>query len=305
MCHEWDGDLNPAIQHRPDLLGDFRKIFEPQWNTAIENIAAGNISANDKFVLAAYMSHMMVCTLGWRRIAETMCAQQAAGYFSFSKRMNEKHGLKDELLAEGVEMMERGALKLEANAEYIKALITRQLLTYACLTYNLDWVLIENDTELPFLTSDNPVALDYSGKPGAPVTRMLPITPKLCVSLTYDPVRADRLDIRDVPRIMHSPPQGMVTRAKAKTAGVRALNRLIVQCAENLVFASQANTGSDELVKKYGKYRVEAEYVEIEVKGEPDAESANPSVEARRRRSYARALERDCTRLSKLLRLVG
>lgn len=271
VCHEWDGDLNPAIVVRPELLGDFRKIFEPHWNPSIANILVGKISANDKFVASAYMANMMVCTPAWRRVAEAMYAQHAAGYFSFSQRMNEKHGVKDELLAEGVQMLQRGELKLEANADYIKALITRQLLAYACLTYNLDLLLVENSTDIPFLTSDNPVAVDYSGRPGAPVTRMLPITPSLCLSVTYDPAAAGSFDMSEVPRIMKTPPTGIITRAKVKPAGVRTVNRLIAQCAENLVFASRDDTGAAELVKKYGKFRIEADFVELEAKGEPDA----------------------------------
>jgi hypothetical protein len=28
VCHEWDGDLNPLLAP-PQLLGDYRKLFEP------------------------------------------------------------------------------------------------------------------------------------------------------------------------------------------------------------------------------------------------------------------------------------
>jgi hypothetical protein len=40
VCHEWDGDINPILQ-KPDLLGDFRSIFEPFWNLFVASILSG------------------------------------------------------------------------------------------------------------------------------------------------------------------------------------------------------------------------------------------------------------------------
>ena len=57
-------------------------------------------------------------------------------------------------------------------------------------------------------------------------------------------------------------------KVKAKRVGVKFINRLIVQNAENLVFASSEFAGADLLVEKYGKYRVEMDYVEFP--NEPD-----------------------------------
>lgn len=51
VCHEWDGDLNPSVLERSEILGDYRKIFEPNWNPAIEDIVAGKMSATDKFIV--------------------------------------------------------------------------------------------------------------------------------------------------------------------------------------------------------------------------------------------------------------
>lgn len=284
VCHEWDGDLNPAIVIRPELLGDYRKIFEPHWNPSIASILAGKLSANDKFVVSAYMANIMVCTPAWRRVAGDVLAQHAAALAVFQHRMNKKHGIKDELFAGGIEMLQRGEMKIEADADTVKAMITRHLLTYACVTYNLDWLLVENDTEMPFITSDNPVAMDYSGVPGAPVTRVLPITPFLCLSVTYPVGAIEKLDLGDVSRILKTPPAGTIRRAKAKPAAVRFVNRLITECAENLVFASKADASIQELVKTYGKYGMEADYVELEVPGEPDAIYQGTIIRVRERR---------------------
>ncbi len=263
VCREWDGDLNKAIADRPELLGDYRKIFEPGWNPAIQNILAGAISPTDKFVVSAYMANMMVCTPAWRRVGEKMYSQQATGHLMFEQEMKEKHGTADEELDKAVESLKRGDIALSTNPDYIKAIITRHLLVYACLTYNLDWLIMENDTDQPYLTSDNPVAMAFSGRHGDPVTRILPVTPKLCLSVTYDSREANQFDLRDVPRILKTPPRGAITRAKAKPVALREVNRLIVQCAEDFVFSSREDDGARKLTEKYAKFRIDPEFVEF------------------------------------------
>src|SRR4051812_16924823 len=42
VCTEWDGDLNDAFPENPGVLGDFRKIFEPYWNPAVQTILEGS-----------------------------------------------------------------------------------------------------------------------------------------------------------------------------------------------------------------------------------------------------------------------
>ncbi len=169
--------------------------------------------------------------------------------------MKAKRGEQPKELAKAVELLEQGTMKITGDPSYIKGIVTRELLTYACMTYNLDWLIIENDTDQPYLTSDNPVAMSFSGRHGDPVTRLLPVTPKLCLSVVYRRrPPPGRLTPEAVRRIMNTPPLGVVTGAKAKPVAVREINRLVVQCAEELVFSSREDDGARELTKKYGRY---------------------------------------------------
>lgn len=272
VCHEWDGDLNRVIQHDPKLLGDFRKIFEPHWNAAIQNMIAGTVTPTDKLVVAAYMSNIMVCTPAWRRVMQSVWAKEREGSFKFEQAMKAKHGGGDKELMEAARMLERGELKITIDADYIKAKITRLLVDFACVAYSADWLVVQNKTDQPYFASDNPVAMSFSGRHGDPVTRILPITPQLCLSIRFDAVSTHprRLTPEDVKKILQSPPQGQITRAQAKPVGVRLANKLVVQCAEELVFSSRKDEAAVELAKKYKNFRVDAEYVEFAA-DEPDA----------------------------------
>ncbi len=265
VCHEWDGDLNPAfIPHRPELLGDFRKMCEPHWNASIEGLLLGNkISDHDKFAISAYFSNLMTCTPTWRRVGVAMYNRQLADYMSFAKKMKEKHGGQPNLPVEAIEMMERGELTIHTDPDYIKAVVTRHLLEHACMMYNQNWIVLTNNTDQPFITSDNPVAILYSGQIGEPMTRFLPITPRLCLSVTYDISTTKILKTQDHSLDFLKPSIGDVVHEKVTIDEAKYVNRLVAMCAEEMVFSSVKSKGVEVLVNKYGKFGIDIDYVEL------------------------------------------
>jgi hypothetical protein len=239
VCREWDGDLNPLLVKK-ELLGDFRKMFEPHWNAAITALHSRALTPGDKFAISGYFANLMVCTPTWRRIGVTVYNDHAKSFLIFSKQMAEKHGDNLDLPADAIAMLERGELTLEHDPNFIKATTTQALLHYAWLTYHQDWTVIRNTTAQPFITSDNPVAVRQSGNPKDVATRYLPITPDVCLAVRY--VRAN------VPPFAPSMlPMGAVKWVSVTAQGVKSINKLVAQCAEELVFSSKLSTGIGSL----------------------------------------------------------
>jgi hypothetical protein len=145
------------------LLGTFREIFEPWWKESVQAAMEGRLTYHDKFAIAGYMADLMVCTPTWRRIGVSLVNQQTTSYLSFSKRMKVKHGGQPDLPVDAVEALERGEIALDTDQNYPKGLATINLMQYTRAIYKLDWVLLRNNTTEPFVTSDNPVSLNYSG----------------------------------------------------------------------------------------------------------------------------------------------
>ena len=61
VCAESDGDLNPKYFQDPAVLGQFRAIFEPRWDAALEAVEKHKPTIDDKFVIAGYWP------IYWRR----------------------------------------------------------------------------------------------------------------------------------------------------------------------------------------------------------------------------------------------
>src|SRR5664279_1434185 len=68
ICHERNGDIIKGFLSRPNLLGEYRKIFEPVWNLAIKPLRSGRLCPAEKMVIAGYCANLLVCTPTSRRI---------------------------------------------------------------------------------------------------------------------------------------------------------------------------------------------------------------------------------------------
>lgn len=271
VCAEWEGDLNDWFPDNPGMLGDFRKIFEPYWNPAVQTILEGSsIDPSEKFALSGYMANLMVCTPAWRRIGQRLYRQSALVTLKAKNEMLERRGELDPLLKEGLESIDSGLLEITVEPDFIRAKVTQSLMNFACMIYNLDWLVVKNETDHLFITSDNPVAMDFAG-PGTPMRRLLPITPRLCLSVRMDGEQMKRLTPDDMQRVIASSPKGRIYHAQARPQGVRETNKLVVQCADELVFSSAEDSRIRELTRKYAKFWVDIDFMEHREPSEPNA----------------------------------
>lgn len=270
VCHEWNGDINPVLR-QPELLGNYRKYFEPHWNASTANIVSGKIVAHDKWAISGYMANLMACIPAWHRVDVRAGGKMAEAMVRNSVELRKKHGeVISEPLEWGLACLKNGQMKVAVDPDGIKASATNDLIQYAWLSYNLDWVIIKNETEQPFITSDNPFAYEWSGEFNAPVRRYLPITPQYCICIVFDPdCRDDRVL---TPQLLEEGltrgPAGGVRGANARPVEVREINKLMVQCAEEQVFSSESIENLPSVIQKYGQYRLEAEFFEVSMPGQ-------------------------------------
>jgi len=221
------------------------------------------LTPSDKLAVAGYFANLMVCTPAWRRIGVTIYNDNARSFLISAKNMVQKHGGDHDVPVDEIEMLERGEITIEHDPNYIKATVTQDLMKYAWSTYHQDWTIIQNATGHPFITSDNPVAIQTSTNAVGPMTRYLPITPSLCLSVRYGPSKLPPIN----PTM---PPRGAVKWETISEQGAKLINKLVAQCAEDLVFSSAASTGIEALIKKCATFRVEAEFFQLPA-NEPDA----------------------------------
>jgi len=131
---------------------------------------------------------------------------------------------------------------------------------HAWQLYNADWIVIRNDSETDFITSDNPVAFDdpgpwHGGEGGLP--RYLTLTPHLCLYGLMDP-RAPH----DEPDFTRQP-RGIIRRGSIPLHGVERVNRAVARCAEELVISSSKRPAVEALVAECARFKVDVEFIDL------------------------------------------
>lgn len=266
VCREWDGDINEEwITSRPELRGDFRKIAEPNYNPALAALIKGEPSPTDRFVISAMAATLMTCTPAWTRVTAKVTDQQATGFAIAAHDLAKAAGHEPELPADAVEALRSGEVVLKTDEKYVGSRNTVQLLRQTRTIYDQDWVVLRNPTDEPFITSDNPLTFTKAA-PAAPAVRFLPLTPAACLEVTF--TRIPRRQDDDAEQFdFTSPPRGVVRYAQLGRQGVKAINRLTAQCAEDLVLTTRPSAGIRRLVEKYAKWGLDSEFIEQPVPG--------------------------------------
>lgn len=253
VCHEWRGDYNDSDAAVPRLLGDYREMFEPYWNEALSDIEGGSTDRSVKFSLAGYIANLMTCTPAWRRINIEM-----KNTFLRRRLIDEKNSrdlaVEDPELHQSIQMIEAGEIKIETAPDDVRATVTRQLLFHTLWIYNEDWLLISNRSGHPFVTSDNPVAIVSPRPQNARTTRIVPLTPKLCVQFGYSHSHFTPTDPGDIPRLLALPPAGKIRRRQCSPTEARTINTHIIKAAEDLVLSSTLDEKIGAVTNRYRRY---------------------------------------------------
>jgi hypothetical protein len=115
---------------------------------------------------------------------------------------------------------------------------------------NSAWEILHNDeADSPFFTSDYPVAIETFDL-NTPINRVVPLAPDLAIRIRPD-IRLSRTS----PDLSFVKFKASVHKLKPRE--VTDINRLIVQCAEDLVLYRDDRAWIESLVTKNRRYRVE------------------------------------------------
>lgn len=254
VCHAWDWDVNPYFKQNVRLLGEYRKIFEPQWNPAVAAVRSGQISAEDKFALAGYWALLTTCTPAWHRNAVQVAEHQLADFIPLVARhvAREKPEYGDFI----EQALAEGRIEPNPDGQHIKAMLTQQLTRTTLLLYQLDWTIVRNRTLTPFITSDNPSSVLPRRPFSNNLKRFLPLSPDLALFAVIDPTIRRSTALPDLEKA----PPGRVRRVEVKRKQVARLNRVTVMNADELVFSPEALRPVRRLVRNHRDFKVTVEH---------------------------------------------
>lgn len=246
VCRIPDGSTNEYIAE-PRAAEEFLRLVEPRYNQACAAALTGTMAFEDVLSLAGFVAFVSTCSptairLGRQSIAALVDTQarllDEQGLISRAPR-----GLGRRSLSQ---LLDDGAISVNIDGKFAQSVGIAQVLELTNGFGDSAWEFVRNPFgDSPFLTSDFPVTVAPVRSEMA-LRRFVPLRPDLGAYVTPSKAASDA-----------KPTQFANFRSRvrtAKRAEVHALNRRIVRCAEEMVFAPVNAAWIERLVERNSKF---------------------------------------------------
>ena len=256
LCRIEEGSTN-AYLTRDRIIEEFLKTVEPKYNSIVAKLAGGVIDPECVYVIAGFAAYVGTCSPAGMRIhtgpmrallESTALALDAASAFP---QPSDAFGGKSL-----TELLQGGALKFTIDPKYPQAVGIANVLRMTALFGNFPWEILRNPfDDNPFFTSDFPTAIEESGDPRV-LNRIIPLTPSLAVRILPD-IAVDR------EKCDFTFNQFRSRFRTIERQELLAMNRLLVRCAEDLVFYRDDYPWVKPFIAKNSGFRIEARTFQI------------------------------------------
>jgi hypothetical protein len=250
ICRIEDGSTNAFLQESR-AIEEFLKDVEPHYNASLAKLRENRFDQECIFCIAGFVAYVSTCSPAAMRIhsgplkvtlASTAAILDAQGAIPKAPASLGEKSM-TELLADGT-------VKFEVDPKYPQAIGVTSVMHHVSGFGNSPWEILQNpEADSPFFTCDYPAAIEVVDL-NTPINRIVPLAPDLAIRIKPDV------------RLSRTKPD--LTFAKFKTISrelkrteILDLNRLIVQCAEDLILYRDDRPWIEDFVTKNRRYRIE------------------------------------------------
>ena len=250
VCRIMDGSTN-AYLRKDRGIEDFLKTIEPNYNAAVDKLIAGEIDKKCVYTIAGFVAYVITCSPACMRIQSGPLRSAV----ETTATMMENEGslppppaqLGDASLTE---LLRDGAVEVMIDPKYPQAIGIKSILRFVGSFGNFNWEILNNTcNDTPFFTSDFPAAIERTDDPRV-LNRIVPLAPTLALR-----IRPDLTLDRSKPDLSFR--KFGYRRRDLGREEVARLNRLIVRCAEDIVFYRDDHSWVRPFVSKNRHYRIE------------------------------------------------
>ena len=250
VCRIEEGSTN-AYLINDRAIEDFLLSVEPKFNASLAKLRKNKIDNECIHAIAGFAAYVACCAPAAMRIH----AAPLQSLLETSATILDKQGLipkaPPSLDSKTLtELLTDKKVHFNVDPKYPQALGISSITSRVSIYGNSKWqILLNSAPPCPFFTSDFPVALEATGQ--RTTNWIVPLTPDLAIRIIPDT------------HLAGTPPDLSFARFTSQYHTLRRsevvkINRLIVQCAEDLVFYRDNHEWISDFVAKNRQYRVEA-----------------------------------------------
>jgi hypothetical protein len=255
VCRIERGNSNPFISEER-IIEEFLKSVEPYYNRAVDALLKENFENDVLYTIAGFVAYVQTWSPTGVRInkkhMETM-VEDAGKIFDQQGKITP---LPEELGGKTfTELLNEGIFNVEVDPKYSQALGISTIINNLSFFANCHWDIIINEyKESPFFTSDFPIGFELSNDPLI-INKIFPLRPE--VAIRIKPHRNINTEKPD-----YEFPEFRCRFVKAKRKEVVKINRLLVRCAENMVFFQKYHDWISPFIRKNSKYHIKPQVYE-------------------------------------------
>jgi hypothetical protein len=250
VCRIEDNSSNSYLKENR-AIEDFLKNVEPRYNAAIAKLRDNKLDQEAVFVVAGFVAYVLTCSPAGMRIESAPLRNAVEAQAMILDALGEIGKAPESLGSKSItELLKEGSAVVDIDEKYPQAMGIASIGQFVSVFGNSPWeVLVVEDQENPLFTSDFPVAIEVIDA-ARPINRIVPLAPDLALRIIPDPsLRGARHDFTfSKSRVKYRQPHHQE---------VFRINRLLVQCAEDLVMYRDDRGWVEKMVTKYRSYRVE------------------------------------------------
>ena len=250
VCRIEEGSTNAYLKNNR-AVEEFLLSVEPKYNSSVSKLRSGIIDPECIHAFAGFVAYVASCTPAAMRIHIAPLESQLQS----TAAILDRQGLLPRASAilgskTASELLADGTIHFEVDPKYPQAIGIDTMVARVSTYGNSHWeILVNDDQDNPFFTSDYPIALEEMRNRQIP-NWIVPITPDLAIRIVPD------IKLRGKPADLAFSSFTFLRRTlkRQETLGI---NRLIVQCAEDVIFYRNDQEWIADFVAKYRYHRVE------------------------------------------------
>lgn len=249
VCRISDGSTNSYLREGREIE-EFLKTIEPKYTAAVEKLASNRIDEECIYTIAGFVAYVSSCSPGAMRIHSSALQgrveKEAAALDSRGMLPPPPAQLAGLNLTE---ILKKGIVKVDVDPKFPQAIGIASILQNTAMFGNFRWEVLHNSIEdSPYFTSDYPVAIEVIG-PKSPRNRVVPLSPNLAIRIQPNAPISEQADFTFS--------NFDYQNKKLRLREVQQINRLIVRCAEELVFFRDNHPWVSGFVRKNRHFRIE------------------------------------------------
>lgn len=250
VCRIEDNSTN-AYLREDRAIEEFLKDVEPRYNEAVTKIRDNKIDRECVHAIAGFVAYVVTCSPAAMRIHAGPLREILNSTTKTLDALGLIPSAPDVLGNKSItELLVSGTINFTVDPKYPQAIGISNILHHTSVFGNSPWEILHNGhAESPFFTSDYPAAIEAMDL-NTPINRVVPLAPDLAIRIRPDM------------RLSGTEPDLTFSGFKASPRHLRRsevleMNRLLVRCAEDLVFYREEIDWIKSFVAKNRQYRIE------------------------------------------------